>query len=83
MRTKLTLRLDASLVGRAKAYAEAHGKSVSQLVADFFAVLEPVQQADGPAARELPPITRSLYGRLAETEADEEAYRRHREEKQR
>ena len=83
MKTKLTLRLDASLVRRAKAYAEAHGKSVSQLVADFFSALEREQQDEGPAARELPPITRSLYGRLAGADVDEENHGRHQEEKQR
>jgi hypothetical protein len=83
MQTKLTLRLDAALIRRAKAYAEARGKSVSQVVADFFTALEPGEQAEASAAAELPPITRSLYGRLAGADVDEEAYHRHLEEKHR
>lgn len=83
MRTKLTLRLDASLIHRAKAYAEARVKSVSQVVADFFSALERAQEPEAPVVRELPPITGSLYGRLAGTEVDEDAYRRHLEEKHR
>jgi len=31
---------DARLIASAKAYAQQHGKSVSQLVADYFAALE-------------------------------------------
>jgi predicted HicB family RNase H-like nuclease len=39
METKLTLRLDEKLIGRAKSYARKSRKSVSQLVADYFSVL--------------------------------------------
>lgn len=37
--TKLTLRLDSGLIESAKAFAAEHGRSVSQLVADYFARL--------------------------------------------
>ena len=37
MQTKLTLRLDDQLINRAKAFASQTGKSVSQLVAVYFA----------------------------------------------
>lgn len=37
--TKLTLRLDADLISRAKASAAKQGKSLSQIVADYFAAL--------------------------------------------
>ncbi|MBI3303912.1 MAG: hypothetical protein HYZ72_17745 [Deltaproteobacteria bacterium] len=39
METKLILRLDEALVRRARAYAKRTGKPVSQLVAEYFAVL--------------------------------------------
>jgi hypothetical protein len=39
MQTKLTLRLDDQLIDRAKRWASAHGISVSQAVAAFFAQL--------------------------------------------
>ena len=41
MQTKLTLRLEEQLIERAKAHAKKRGKSVSQMVADYFALLGP------------------------------------------
>lgn len=65
MQTKLTLRLDDRLIEGAKAYAAARGRSVSQLVADYFAALSARQQAPGAAAeRAYAPITASLMGAL-------------------
>lgn len=60
MQTKLTLRLDARLIHLAKIYAHETGKSLSQLVADYF------QLIDQPRlnAEELPPLTASLRGIL-------------------
>ena len=80
MQTRLTLRLDERLIRRARAFAEGRSKSVSQLVAEFFTALE-----DRPTTgdEDLPPVTRSLYGRLAGASATEEAYRRRLEEKHR
>jgi hypothetical protein len=47
MQTKLTLRLDKALVEKAKSYARRTGKSVFQMVADYFACLEDqTQEAD-------------------------------------
>jgi multidrug resistance efflux pump len=39
VQTKLTLRLEADVIRRAKAYARRRGKSVSTVVADYFATL--------------------------------------------
>lgn len=78
MQTKLTLRLDDDLVRRAKAYARRSGKSVSALVADFFAQLERRTASDKP---ELTPAVRSLLGALANGKGDERDHRRHLEEK--
>ena len=80
MQTKLTLRVEDRLIRRAKAHARQAGKSVSQVVADYFAVM------DQPAAEEkapLPPLTRALYGALASSRADEADYRAHLEKKYR
>ena len=44
MQTKLTLQMDDELIARAKAHAKKRGKSVSQLVADYFRILEKVEQ---------------------------------------
>lgn len=82
MYTKLTLRLEADLVHRAKALAKQAGKSVSRIVADYFTVLE------RPPRREntLPPwspLVRSLKGSLRRTRVDEKDYRRYLEQKHR
>ena len=79
MDTKLTLRLDAQLIRRAKAYAKRANKSVSAVVADYFAALE----AENAGEAELGPKVRSLLGVLRERPVDEQAYRRHLEKKHR
>jgi hypothetical protein len=59
MQTKLTLRLEDSLIQQAKSYAKQHDKSLSQVVADYFQIL--AQQTKKPA---ISPITKSLIGIL-------------------
>ena len=76
MQTKLTLRLEEQLITRAKAHAKKRGKSVSQMVADYFALLDRDDQSET-----LAPLTRSLYGTLGSTAANEDTYRKHLEEK--
>ena len=97
MPTKLTLRLDAALINRAKSYAHEQDRSLSQLVADYFAhlTLKPhaagKAQAPGSLTRSaLGPITTGLRGALRKTADDPVAakatnsrddYRAHLEEK--
>lgn len=76
MHTKLTLRLEAELIAAVKAYAQQHGKSLSQLVADYFAQ---VVQSKPPA--QAAPLTRSLIGILQPSQLDEADYKRHLERK--
>ena len=93
METKLTLRLDDTLIRQAKTHAEMSGKSVSRLVADFFTAIEPGFRkagSDGDAgmsldASALPPITRSLLGIVSEKNVieDKHDYRKHLDEKYR
>jgi len=79
MNTKLTLRMDEALIASAKSYAAAHGSSVSQMVANYFAALghfsadsaqavkaAPTQTTDAPDGwlDDLGPFTRSLVGIL-------------------
>lgn len=78
MQTKLTLRLDEELIARAKEHAQKTGRSVSQMVADYFALLE---SGPGLAEPQLPPVVRGLRGLLAGTDGDEEDYHRYLEEK--
>lgn len=81
MRTKLTLRLEADLVQRAKSLAKKTGKSVSRLVADYFTVLEHPPRRDKTVS--WPPLVRSLKGSLRKAPMDEKAYRRYLEAKYR
>lgn len=79
MNTKLTLRMDEALITTAKAFAAAHGSSVSQIVANYFAALghlvavqpgtetgKNTSQAASSALKpdKLGPVTRSLVGIL-------------------
>ena len=61
MNTKLTLRLNDSLIGQAKKYARTEGKSVSQIVADYF---KAIQNHSGDKKKGVGPITSKLYGCL-------------------
>lgn len=77
MQTKLTLRLEQRLIRRAKSYARRTGKSVSELVADFFGQLEARPEAPPETASAQSPAVRSLIGVLAGSELDEADYRAH------
>jgi hypothetical protein len=78
MNTKLTLRLDEELIARAKRHSAESGKSVSQLVSDYFTLIDS-QESDV----EITPRVRSLRGVLAGSDLDESDYRHHLEEKHR
>lgn len=91
MNTKLTLRIDDRLIATAKDYAAAHGSSVSQMVANYFAAL--TQKADSnakptaapDAAGDVGPVTRHLTGILkakpGQPQASEDDYHAYLERK--
>lgn len=80
MNKKLTLRLDDRLIDRAKRHSDRSGKSISQLVSDYFALIE----ADEPIpGTELTPRVRAMIGSLKGASVTEEDYRQHLEEKYR
>ncbi len=79
MYTKLTLRLEAELVQRAKSLAKKTGKSVSRIVADYFTVLERPSRRSKPLP--WPPLVRSLKGSLRKARVDRQDYRRYLEQK--
>ncbi|MFN8493275.1 MAG: DUF6364 family protein [Caldilineaceae bacterium] len=83
MQTKLTFRLDDRLIEQAKHYAQRQGKSLSQLVADYFARLSGPESASQPDLPEeqLPPLTRALWGSLEGVQVDERDYQQHLEDK--
>ncbi|WP_435103724.1 DUF6364 family protein [Arhodomonas sp. AD133] len=78
MGDKLTLRVDEELINRAKRYSRAHGITVSQLVAEYFALL---QNGTDNEEHTWPPITRSLYGALKGANVSRDDYRAHLERK--
>ena len=77
MNTKLTLRMDEVLIRQAKSEASRRGKSVSQMVGEFFGALGSVQ-TNRPT---LPPITTSLVGVLNGRHVSEADYKKHLKEK--
>ena len=78
MQTKLTLRMDRQLIRNAKVFAKKTGKSVSQIVSDYFTILAKGEQESGS---ELTPVVRSLKGVLRGADVGVEDYRRYLEEK--
>lgn len=78
MLTKLTLRMDDSLIESAKEYATQTGKSVSRIVADLFEIIknEKMEQEDA-----LTPTIRSMKGILKGKQVDEKDYKKYLEEK--
>jgi hypothetical protein len=80
VQTKLTLRLDEKLVRRAKAHARRTDRSVSQMVADYFALLG--REPDSKR-HPLTPTVESLLGALRGQKVSEKDYHRYLEEKYR
>lgn len=71
MQTRLTFRLDAQLVKDAKRHARQTGRSLSQMVAEYFSAL-PSPEA---AASELTPVVSRLKGSLAGTKVEMDDHR--------
>lgn len=76
MQTKLTLRVDDSLIQQAKDYAKQNDKSLSQIVTDYFRALTESKELLSNA-----PITQSLIGVLDVPDVDEIDYKKHLEDK--
>lgn len=76
MLTKLTFEMDEALARQAESYARRRGKSLSQVVADYFARLEDEEMPD-----DLPPITRSLLGCIPSDTVKVSDYKAYIEEK--
>ena len=78
MQTKLTLRLEDQLIEQAKSYAAQAGKSVSQIVAEYFKLLTSQKMTTSSPSK---PITQSLRGLLREAKLDEKDYKKYLEGK--
>jgi hypothetical protein len=77
MNIKLTLRMDETLIRKAKREARRRGKSVSGMTAEYFASLDRMKAAE----EDLPPVTKSLVGVLHGRRVSERDYKRHLKEK--
>jgi hypothetical protein len=75
MQTKLTLRMQESVIRKAKRLAGKRGKSVSRIISDYITA-EPDEQL----LEELPPVTASMVGVLGR-EGKEQDYKQYLEEK--
>ncbi len=76
MQTKLTLRLESELIQQAKEHAKQQGKSLSQVVADYFKIFTQDNEK-----QKIAPITNSLIGVLESSDLDKNDYHKHLEEK--
>ena len=74
MQTKLTLRLDDKLIKSAKQHSARTGKSLSKLVADFFASIEDETRHKD---EQTSPTVQSLRGVFKGSNLTEEDYRAH------
>ncbi len=77
MQTKLTLRLDDELIAAAKEHAKGAGKSLSQMVADYFEAITKVRRE--PV--EMTPTVARLRGSWKGSGVDERDYYAYLEEK--
>ncbi|MGB0409330.1 MAG: DUF6364 family protein [Opitutales bacterium] len=78
MQTKLTLRVEAALVRKAKLLAKKRGTSVSRIFAEYIS-----KQTENLPLEELPPVTASMLGVVNQPGAkvDESDYLEHLEER--
>ena len=77
MQAKLTLRMDEELIAEAKQIAKENGKSVSQMVADYFRQFHHKSKTAEKslpldAETKLSPLTQQLVGLLANAKIDED-----------
>ncbi|MCY4057025.1 MAG: DUF6364 family protein [Gammaproteobacteria bacterium] len=77
MQTKLTLRMDDRLIAGAKQHAARAGKSLSQVVAEYFLVCT----SGSPGSVDETPRVSRLRGCLKDTGAAEADYLKHLEDK--
>ncbi|ODS31598.1 MAG: hypothetical protein SCARUB_03289 [Candidatus Scalindua rubra] len=78
MQKKLTLRIDESLIKKAKFFSEKSGKSVSQIVSDYFSILSGKYSRSNS---EITPIVQSLKGSFKGSKIDKKDYKRYLEKK--
>jgi len=78
MNTKLTLRLDEALIHDAKIYAKKEGKSISQIVSEYF---KAINKKNDIKTLKLRPLTKKLCGSLRGGTILKEDYKKYIEKK--
>jgi len=75
MQTKLTLRLDSQLIKSAKQYAGRKGRSLSQMVAEYF---KSFGRKNSPDSHPITPLVASMRGIMkgAKISGEKEWHRR-------
>ena len=79
MNTKLTLRLNETLIRNTKVYAKNEGKSLSQIVSEYFKVIG--GNTSNIETLKLKPITSKLHGSLKGSVLSKNDYKKHIERK--
>lgn len=74
MNTKLTLRMDNSLIESAKQYSAESGKSVSKIVADLFTIIKNEKTIK---KQNLTPIVQSLKGIMRDKKVSKNDYKKY------
>ncbi len=77
MNKKLTIRINKSLIKKAKRTAKARGRSLSSIVEDYLKIITKSEEDN----IELPPNVKALSGILANSDIDEKDYKKYLEEK--
>ena len=72
MKTKLTLRVDDTVIRKAKRIASKRGRSVSRIFSDYISEVEDSQEFN-----DINPITRSMIGALAGVEIENDRIEHH------
>ena len=75
MQSKLTLRMEESVIRKAKRLARKRGKSVSRIISEYI-----TEEPDEQLVEELPPLTAAMVGVLGH-QGKEQDYKKHLEEK--
>lgn len=81
MHTKLTLRIRTPLIKAAKKYSKDHGKSLSQLIADYLFLVTQQATPSKNKIEQLLPLTCSLKGILRGKKISENDYKKYLEDK--
>jgi|WetSurSiteA1Bulk_404760.scaffolds.fasta_scaffold150005_2 hypothetical protein len=79
METKLTLKLEQSVIRSAKKYAQHNNRSLSKLVENYFRSLTPENRET--AKKNISPLVKELSGVISEKDLEKHDYAAYLEQK--